>query len=423
MTTADSAAQADGLVGKRIAVIHYGEHVPLDDGYRPARMGRLSQLLVDRGAVVERLVPTFSGVARRQRPESWSGINTDEGRVQMIPTPAFSSSRSLARAEFLRSFASGVGKRLSEIGPIDLAVVGYPPPGVVRSARSACGARTRIIADIRDLWPDAILPASPLFSSVLGPSIGKLLAAELRLADSVVSVSDTMLKRSPARNRATAIPIGVNSIDHDALAEAAPSPVAPMSVVFVGTLTQLFDFEGLFAGWEEFCADKPQSAAELTIYGSGDRESEVRALLDGLPQARFGGWVDSKDVPSVLASADVGVAPTRSGQGTTLSNKVLEYLSVGLHVAHSLEPAVDLGIESPTAACRVGAELGWADAFRQAECKLSTLRADRPGRVAQAHSRFGEKAINGAWLDLISRQFQCESTSQSTRESTEVLGR
>lgn len=141
--------------GARIVVVHYGEHTPMDDGYRPARVGRLAALLQRHGAEVTRYVPMHSRSSPTASARCRGRACFDEGGLRMIPTRSFSSTFGAARFGFFADFARGTAAAIEQDGPFDLAVIGYPPPGVATAIRRATGGSPPILADIQDLWPDA----------------------------------------------------------------------------------------------------------------------------------------------------------------------------------------------------------------------------------------------------------------------------
>jgi hypothetical protein len=390
--------------GTRIAIIHYGEHTPLDDGYRPVRLGQLASWLTEAGVEVTRFVPTFSDVARRQRPESWTGELTGEGLVHMVPTRSYGSSRGRERLGFLRDFARGSALAVAGHPPFDLVITGYPPPGVVLALRRRIGTRVPILADIRDLWPDALFAEPHPMVEQGARMAGRLLAQELRLATGVIAMSHTMLARAPAPRRRAAIALSIS----DSL-RAAPVSVdasAPMTALFVGLLTSFYDFESMIEGWRRFLAQRPDDriGAEplLRICGSGVLEDHVRSLAAEVPSIRCEGWVSSTAVPQLVAGADVGLVPPRPGLGTTLGNKVLEYLGTGLYILSSLEREGADELQAQGLGTRVTPSAqGWADGFARFEQELAQHRRDRAERRDRALKVYGREGIEPQWLAQI----------------------
>ncbi len=392
------------LPSQRIGIVHYGEHTPLDTEYRRARMGQLAQWLTEAGFDVTRFVPTYSPFTGTQRPAEWSGVTTDEGTIQMVPTRSYVRSVSRDRFGFLLDFGAGTAARAAALAPFDAMIVGYPPPGVITRLRRSLDYDVPILADIRDLWPDALVPAKRRVLVTGAELLGHGLATELRRADGVVAMSETMLARAPASVRLQAIPHAIPA----ALAEAASNVDHDrgLRAVFVGTFTQGVDLPALFGGWRHYVGRRPGDSPEptLVVCGDGERAGEVDALTRDLPGVELLGRVPSSTVGERLAEADIGIAATRPGFGTTFSNKVIEYIGTGLFVLNSLES------ESAGALDRLGlgqlvpaSAEGWAAGFSAAEKRLAELRTSRSERRTTAIENYGRPAIEPLWMETLGR--------------------
>ena len=90
---------------------------------------------------------------------------------------------------------------------------------------------------------------------------------------------------------------------------------------------------------------RPDLAVALDVYGRGDARTAwvSRAEALGLRDAvRFHGRIPIEDVPAALASADIGLAPTRRSDFTdySLSTKIFEYGAMGKPAIASRLPLV-----------------------------------------------------------------------------------
>lgn len=389
----------------RVAIVHYGEHVPTEEGYLPLRCGRLANYLHDRGVEVTRISPSFTRRGQQQRPMSWSGTKTDEGLILLAPTRSYDSSRGWDRLHSVRDFNSGAAKLLKDQPTQDLVIVGVPPPGLIQSVRSAIGPDVPILADIRDLWPDALLPNRSA-GQILAPSVrgfGRLLAQEMRLATAVVGLSSTMLARAPRHLRSQVIPIGMTSSPQD-FSELWPRPGDDTSFVFVGTFAPLFDFRSLFEGWWLLRQKHPELAdrASMTLIGAGQRQVEVSDYTRNLAGVDLAGWFNTDQIPRLLAGCDIGIIPTRQGQGITLGNKANEYLDAGLYVLNSLEHESAEDLQLPRLGWRVASTPeGWAAGFARAIEQTEQLRRSRRQRLETARSLFGNGTVEEQWRHLI----------------------
>lgn len=391
------------MADRRVTIVHYGEDIPQDPGYRPIRYGQLARWLMDAKADVTRIAPSFSHLAHTQRPMEWSGADTEEGRIELVQTRGYQSNRGLDRFRFLADFRSGTAELVDLSTPADLYVVGYPPPGVVRGIRAAVGDGPKIVADIRDLWPDAQIPSGYPWLTSVAAMVGRAMARELRQADAVVAMSPKNLQRAPADRRSITIPLSIS----DRLIEEADAAITgPMHVIFVGTFTQLFDFDALFDGWRSFIANRDPGGdaggddmPRMTLVGGGPLQDKIQAFVDATPSATFIGQVPSDDVPALLTGADAGLVPLRDGQGGTLTNKVLEYLGTGAYVLHTLDSRVGRQFGGSGTGVHASAA-SWADGLTRTEQRLDELRRDRPERRRRDIDKFGPPAIEPQWLEV-----------------------
>ena len=233
--------------------------------------------------------------------------------------------------------------------------------------------------------------------------------------DGVVAMSQVMLNRAPRSRRLEPI---TNCVS-EAMAipgEAATPSNGPLKVVFVGSFTQGVDFESLLAGWRLFQERRRSSSGPspiLQICGKGARAVDVKRLAVGLEDSvDLAGWVPYTQVPEKLARADVGAVPTREGFGTTLNNKMLEYMASGLFVVNALNPGVSDDVVALGLSKRVDpTPQGWAEGFAATENDLNSIRDQRAQRIAIARQHFGRPRIERAWLLAISsvRRGPCEN--------------
>jgi glycosyltransferase involved in cell wall biosynthesis len=141
-----------------------------------------------------------------------------------------------------------------------------------------------------------------------------------------------------ARGRVHVVPNGVDPARFpDGLRPSQPGPAGSFTVGFVGTLKP---WHGLGTLVEAFALLRQHDPhARLLIVGDGpgraDLEADlaVRGLRDA---AELVGAMDPADIPGLLASMDVGVAPYPAGEGFYFSPlKVYEYMAAGLPVVAS----------------------------------------------------------------------------------------
>lgn len=383
---------ANSVQGLRVAIVHYGEEVPGDPDYRPVRLGRLASFLTSNGAQVTRISPSFSHNRRAFRPVG-SKVGSVEGSVIVVPTPGYDDSRGVDRLKFLAAFIWGAFRALRQ-KEFDVVLVGVPPPGLLAATRLAAGRGVAVVADVRDLWPQALRPSSTGLAKRLLNGASKLLGNEFLLADKVTGLSEAMVNTAPTQRRSKAVPIGM--AEHGL--ELPEPPGGPMRVCFVGTLTNSFDFEAMIRGWEVFVNSRP--GATLDIFGKGVQEKKLAELVARVEGVSLAGWLNSSLVLNTLATYDVGVDPAATGFGTCLPNKVLEYLSAGLFVLHTLEFGVGTELEQLDLIQRTDPN-EWALAFSETADRITHLRTLRSERVTLATKLYGADKLNETLVEIL----------------------
>ncbi|MBX5491492.1 MAG: glycosyltransferase family 4 protein [Chloroflexi bacterium] len=164
----------------------------------------------------------------------------------------------------------------------------------------------------------------------------------LALADLVVTIHDEFRRRLLARGLPpervhVALPLPDDRLFRPDLrpGEDAPrSPDAPFTLVHHGTLAPRYGADVLVEAVALLRDRIPQ--LRLRIYGDGDLRPRLReliarhALADRVELSP--GYMPIEELPRLLAAADAGVVPNRADPftETVLSNKLLEYLALGL---------------------------------------------------------------------------------------------
>jgi glycosyltransferase involved in cell wall biosynthesis len=140
-------------------------------------------------------------------------------------------------------------------------------------------------------------------------------------ADVVFVVSEE-LARYAARQGATRIEVLPNAVDMRRY--PAPSRVREARCVFVGALRPWHGVETLVEGWRLLGREAPS----LLVVGDGPE----RSALEGIG-AEVTGLVPHAEVPALLATASIGLAPyAADAPGYFSPLKLFEYLAAGLAV-------------------------------------------------------------------------------------------
>lgn len=377
-----------------------GEDVPSDDGYVPLRYGRLAERLTSEGHSVTRVSPSFSHFRKAQRPATES--QSAEGRHIVIPTTSYESSVSKGRAVFTRQLLGGTRRFLiEERDRTDAVLVGMPPPGAVLTARLALRGSTPILADVRDLWPDAFAVGEREKFARPAAFAGKLFSQETRLADRVIAVTGPMLEWVPVSHRYEMIPIGMGerSLETDRL----PAKEAPLRACFLSNHTHGFDFAPVLDAWSAYVAelDDP-TGAELLFIGQPPTDVAIveRAAAD--PSIVFRGKAMPRDVAGILSECDIGLAPSLPEWSMSVGNKIFDYLALGLVVFHCIAESETAEFDAAGMGYRLPLEMpSWLSSFRSLHDSRVTLRLARLDRIESAQKMFGASATTAALSDAL----------------------
>lgn len=400
-----------------VVIVHYAEGVPIDPGFTASRYSATARSLVLRGATVTRLYPSFSHGTRAQRggPVDWH--DEELGRFQAVATPSYGRSMGVERVKFLRAFVMRSVKVVSDLDP-DVVLVGHPPPGLVSMiVRRMQRPRPRVIADVRDLWPDAQLSSQRGVRRVVvravEPIVRRMTRDDLSRADGVVAISRDYLRwaesqagrRWPKRNRAV-IPLGANLLDGPG--EPGSVGARRRGVVFVGSLSDHFDFNLLIAGWQRLVDRRPElaEAHPLTIVGGGDRLGEVRALGAAVNWVNVVGRRPHEEAMRLVAGHLVGVAPYVGDASMGLPNKIFEYMTGGVAVLSTLHGEVEYLLASNEAGLTISEHTpeNLADTLiRLLDDPDKTAQLGERGR-AVAVERFDRERLATDLADFLLRQ-------------------
>ena len=377
-----------------------GEDVPSDDGYVPLRYGRLAERLTDDGHSVVRLSPSFSHFRKAQRSPVES--TSAEGRHVVIPTVSYESSVSKGRAVFTKQLLGGAKAFLSqERDRTDAVLVGMPPPGAVLAARSALKGSVPILADVRDLWPDAFAVGEREKFAKPAAIAGRLFSQETRLADRTIAVTGPMLDWVPASQRFAMIPIGMG--DRPFYAGLAPAADAPLRACFLSNHTHGFDFAPVLDAWSDYVAGLDDATgAQLMFIGQPPTDAAIVEREAKDPSIVFKGKVVPSEVAGILSGCDIGLAPSLPEWSMSVGNKIFDYLALGLVVLHCIAESETREFDAAGMGRRLPlVQERWRDTFEAMHHDRAMIRSTRSQRIEKAQTMFGASATTAALADAL----------------------
>jgi glycosyltransferase involved in cell wall biosynthesis len=119
-----------------------------------------------------------------------------------------------------------------------------------------------------------------------------------------------------------------------------------LRLAYAGALTPTYELDVALRGVAAFAARRTDVPVAVDLYGRGDSADRLHALAAELgiaDRVTFHGRIPIEAVPTAIAAADVGLAPTRRDAFTdvSLSTKIYEYAAMLRPVVASRLPLVE----------------------------------------------------------------------------------
>jgi len=211
------------------------------------------------------------------------------------------------------------------------------------------------IVDIRDLWPDIFLNR---FHNMGLCGIGKIVLALdfsrlsflLKNADALVAVSKGYLKwgmdkiGKPESVFDRVFYLGYkNSTARNLVSEDKSSGIPDWMkgredqklLIFIGTFGDSYELELILEATKRFNKSDRTDICFI-IAGAGEKSEMISRKASGLNNVVLLGWIEEKEINTLLKMGFAGLVPCRSVENT-MPNKPFEYLSAGLPLLNSLE--------------------------------------------------------------------------------------
>lgn len=405
-------------------IVHLGEELPGVDGdVKEYRCQMLGRTLARRGHTVVRIAPRFNHYTKRQR----TGPSTLELEpnllVRLLDARGYSKHVGPRRMLLHWQCARGILDLAAEEGPPDVIVCGMPTPGVCAAgARLAKLYKTRLIVDIRDLWPDIFLDSVPAIVKPVATMIGRYVRwinrRSFARASALVGISKSYaswgieVAGAHFSGQSLVIPMGCEELASQ-LRELPPTVLSrwrrklqlsgdEIVVVFLGTIGRQFDLKTVVDA-AKILSNSDRVRVKFVIAGDGDGLRGVRKLSEGVSTIECVGWLRGQDRLALLRLADIGLAPYSAGSKMSLPNKPFEYMAAGLPVLSSLPGELAAIIE----VSRCGGSYAASDPQSLVD---AVLRLIRNGGELEASSRrstelyverYHPSSIYGRFAELI----------------------
>ncbi len=346
-----------------IWVFQTGEPLHIDKGNaRPMRAMNLSNALVDAGHRVVLWSSAFYHQEKRHRTTTAKNIMvSDNLEIRLIPSRGYRCHIGVGRLIDHAQLAFNLKRMLDHAeSPPDVAFIGYPP---IETAAVLVRWLTKrgvpSLLDIKDQWPLMFLDAVPTSLRTLGRVVlwhyFHLARRAMRDATGLSAMASDFLDwalavAARARTDMDGIfpltsPLGQVSAsqleeaqhwwdEQGVLDDGRPR------VCFVGSFMSIFDFKPVQEAAK--IAAQGTIPCEFVICGDGDSSVELRAMMAGLPNVHFPGWVDRPKIEALAERCQAALAPYLNIENFTrnLPNKIVDALSLGLPILSPLQGEV-----------------------------------------------------------------------------------
>jgi glycosyltransferase involved in cell wall biosynthesis len=265
------------------------------------------------------------------------------------------------------------------------------PDALVFAATPLRLAGVPVVIDLHEAMPEFFRMRFPKASGRLAHAV---LVAQEKVSIAFSSAAITVNRALGDRLVALGVPAGKVTIvlnsprlgrfDVDAYPERPFMADGVLRLVYAGALSTVYELDVVIEALALMIAGRPALPVSLELYGRDFAEVPLQERATDLGIADrvvFHGRVPIEAVPGVLATADIGLAPTRRTEFTdfSLSTKIFEYAAMGKPVVASRLPMVEAMFGPGTVATYTA-----GDAADLAEVLLDLVDSgqDREARVA-----------------------------------------
>ena len=381
--------------GAKIAVVTMG--VKLGDETRGyTRFRFIAEMLVREGFEVDLITSSFQHWNKAHRDTSRACYQGPPYRIVFIDEPGYQKNLDLGRIRSHAIAAKNLRRYFAEhAGEYALIYAEIPPNDVARAcAEAACAAHVPFVADVNDLWPEAMrmVVNIPVVSDLAFWPFARDAKRVYELASGVVGTSDEYAAR-PAKDRTAPYPhetvyVGNELSEFDAgvarYRGEIEKPEGELWATYAGTLGASYDLETLVRAAKlleerRLAGDATLPPIRVKVLGDGPDRARLESLAASLnAPVDFLGYTDYPRMAAWLSASDITVNSLVKSAAQSIVTKIGDYLAA----AH---PMVNTG-SSPEFRAKVehdgfGVNVEAEDAEALADA-LAQLAADPDTRAA-----------------------------------------
>ena len=257
-------------------------------------------------------------------------------KVILIDEPGYQKNVSFKRLLSHHIFCKKFEQFLASYNePIDLVYSAYP---LIKTnyilGKYKKKYEYKLVIDVQDIWPEAISGPIPLFSNTIAQKIlspiTRYANTTYSLADGLVAVSKTYLKRSDVKNLddnlKKVVYIGADSLHFENYEREKKAQ--KIIATYIGTMAGSYDLETVVKA-----AALCHEFVQIQFIGTGPHEQNLKTLnTEHGNYIRFLGSLTYDNAMKILISSDIAINPIKATSQATITNKLSDYFCCGLPI-------------------------------------------------------------------------------------------
>ncbi len=349
-----------------IWILEIGELLPLGPDVRRMRVGLLAHKLVERGHRVRWWASAFEHQRKIMLFEKDTVVQLPPGiTLQILRGCGYRRNISLARYLDHRIIARKFRLLCRKMPLPDVVIALLPCHRLACEAVSFCNENNiPVIVDVEDKGPSIFVDrlSNTSFYQIGRFALrGEMRCARtaLRRADALCAVSSSYMEwaienagRPPtAWDRIFYLGYERMPSSSGCTYESGEEPswlrerAGQTIFTFIGTFGLTYDLR-LVVQVARRMWNSGRRDVSFILAGAGERLPAIKRYAGDLPNVSFPGWLNAKDIQSLLRRASIGLLPYAVNAPQSLSYKPFEYLSAGLPLVSSLSGEMAGVIES-----------------------------------------------------------------------------
>ena len=334
---------------KKIAVVSITYFwLPIEPG--PSRFFYIANMLAEKGYDVEVITGSFQHFNKCQRNAEVLQNYEVPFKIKVIKMPSYKKNIDVRRLFSYRVVKNNIAKYMKKHGvEYDAVYCSVPPNNIAAVVAKICHSKgIPFIADIEDLWPEAMetmIKNFPLKRLLLSPL--KIDAEKVyRVADATIGTSDEYTARAFKNNRReilhTTVYVGC---DLEVFDKGVIKHISNIEKnedefwgVYAGSIGHTYDIENLVQA-ARIVKERGYNDIKIKILGQGVlKESLEKMAKDiGADNVEFLGYKSYDEMAAYLSKSNFVLNMFAKGAPQSIVNKVGDYFASGKPTINTLE--------------------------------------------------------------------------------------